>query len=280
MQSTDIVLVQRITRKQNKIDFSVIENTLLNKKNKLTITRNDFKIKASKLIFNELHGYSLNFCGNNILEQAGMPSRIVMEKIDAHNILIFIYYSQNNNEVQRIIETATNTRSIGIDMGKKNTFAIVNNFDEFPILIKGSYMTRLFFEEREEFNIRLQKAIDFLQTYINTKNIKVVYIGNMYKYTPYDIIMEAVKKIKGVKVVVVDESNTSKASFLDNDILSGESSFSGKRITRSQYVSKDGTIFSSDINAAYNIMIKGNPFALYNCEKPKVKTIDYNIDEL
>ena len=37
MQSTDIVLVQRITRKQNKIDFSVIENTLLNKKNKLTI---------------------------------------------------------------------------------------------------------------------------------------------------------------------------------------------------------------------------------------------------
>ena len=86
--------------------------------------------------------------------------------------------------------------------------------------------------------------------------------------------------MKNVKIIVVNEANTSKASFLDKDILCGENNFSGKRLTRSQYMSKEGIVFSADINAAYNILIKGNPFALYNIAKPKIKTIDYNISEL
>ena len=97
---------------------------------------------------------------------------------------------------------------------------------------------------------------------------------------PYNIILKRVKKLENVKIVVIDEANTSKASFLDKDIICSEGEFSGKRISRSQYKSKDGTIFSSDINAAYNILIKGNPFALFDCKKPKIETIDYNITEI
>ena len=280
MSSKEVVLVQRITRKQNKIDFSVIENTILGKKNKITLTRNDLKIRASKIIFNGLHGYAFDFCGNTLLKEIGAPSRIIMEKIDNHTILVFICFSTYDSNVNEVIAEASNTHYIGIDMGKKNTFAIVNNFNEKPILIKGTMMARLYNENIEKFWEYLEDSMNFLQSYIDNNNIKTIYIGNMYKYKPYDIILNRVKKLKNVKVAVVDEANTSKASFLDKDILCGEGDFSGKRISRSQYISKNGTTFSADINAAYNILVKGNPFALYNCENPKIETIDYNIDDM
>ena len=84
----------------------------------------------------------------------------------------------------------------------------------------------------------------------------------------------------GYETVLNDSNKDFTQNILDKDILSGETNFSGKRMTRSQYVSKDGTIFSADINAAYNILIKGNPFALYNNNKPKLDTINYDITEL
>lgn len=66
----------------------------------------------------------------------------------------------------------------------------------------------------------------------------------------------------GIKVIVTEESYTSKASFLDNDDISvyGESdtkkSFSGKRIKRGLYRSKNGTFINADVNGAANIMRK------------------------
>jgi transposase len=60
--------------------------------------------------------------------------------------------------------------------------------------------------------------------------------------------------------VVDEESYTSKASFLDWDIIptytpgvKGNYKFSGKRIARSWYKAKDGTLIHADQNAAYNI---------------------------
>ena len=102
----------------------------------------------------------------------------------------------------------------------------------------------------------------------------------MYKCRPYDIILKHIKKIENVTIHIVDESNTSKASFLDRDILCGCSDFSGKRITRSQYMSKDGIILSADINAAYNILVKGNPFALYNNTRIKLKPDELDITKI
>ena len=56
---------------------------------------------------------------------------------------------------------------------------------------------------------------------------------------------------------------TSKASFYDydfiptfNDGLSRE--FSGKRIKRGMYQTKDGKKVNADVNGAYNIMVKEN----------------------
>lgn len=75
----------------------------------------------------------------------------------------------------------------------------------------------------------------------------------------------------GLKVMVAEESYTSKASFLDNDLIPtyGDESadsvvFNGKRINRGLYKSKDGTLINADVNGSCNIMRKVIPTAFTN----------------
>ena len=70
-------------------------------------------------------------------------------------------------------------------------------------------------------------------------------------------------RLVGIQVILQEESYTSKASFLDNDPLptyqadrAEQPVFSGKRIARSWYRAKDGTVLHADINASYNILRK------------------------
>ena len=70
-------------------------------------------------------------------------------------------------------------------------------------------------------------------------------------------------KRKGIEVILVEESYTSKASFVDNDFIpefspenQGKHKFSGKRIKRGIYRTSTGKKINADINGAYNIMAK------------------------
>jgi len=69
----------------------------------------------------------------------------------------------------------------------------------------------------------------------------------------------------GIKVLIQEESYTSKASFIDGDaipvypITGGKPSFSGRRTTRGNYKSANGIIIHADVNGAWNIMRKSNP---------------------
>jgi putative transposase len=66
----------------------------------------------------------------------------------------------------------------------------------------------------------------------------------------------------GIKVVVAEESYTSKASFLDGDEIptygkyKGKKQFSGIRIKRGLYRSGQGWIINADVNGAANILKK------------------------
>ena len=68
----------------------------------------------------------------------------------------------------------------------------------------------------------------------------------------------------GIRVIEHEESYTSKASFLDSDFIptygvnDNASSFSGKRIHRGLYRSKDGSVMNADLNAAANILRKSS----------------------
>ncbi len=75
-------------------------------------------------------------------------------------------------------------------------------------------------------------------------------------------------ELVGIKVMITEESYTSKASFLDRDPLpvrgKGDSEkhiFSGKRIKRGLYRASDGREVNADINGAANIIRKVAPDA-------------------
>ena len=71
--------------------------------------------------------------------------------------------------------------------------------------------------------------------------------------------------LRGIKVLEQEESYTSKASFLDEDEIpiyeknnqNQNFIFSGKRISRGLYKSKDGSLLNADVNGSYNILVKG-----------------------
>ena len=88
----------------------------------------------------------------------------------------------------------------------------------------------------------------------------------------------------GITVIEQEESYTSKASFPDQDEIpvygdNEEHVFSGKRISRGLYRSKDGTVINADINGSANILRKAEPGAFAGIRDyrflHKVKTVPF-----
>lgn len=69
---------------------------------------------------------------------------------------------------------------------------------------------------------------------------------------------------KGIQLKEVDESYTSKCSFLDNEEIRRHEKYIGKRITRGLFRTKSGVTMNADINGSYNIMRKCIPNAFAN----------------
>ena len=91
------------------------------------------------------------------------------------------------------------------------------------------------------------------QNFVSIPFNKVI---NIIKYKAEDL---------GIKCIEQEESYTSKASFLDNDNIptfnedeNQKHTFSGKRITRNLYQTKNNQIIDADLNGALNIMKKAN----------------------
>ena len=63
-------------------------------------------------------------------------------------------------------------------------------------------------------------------------------------------------RLKGIKFQTITESYTSKCSFVDNEEIKKHTSYSGKRITRELFKTKNGLIINADVNGAYNILKK------------------------
>jgi putative transposase len=67
-----------------------------------------------------------------------------------------------------------------------------------------------------------------------------------------------------IKLIVANESYTSKASFKDSDKMpkkyekNAKPTYSGKRLKRGLYRSLDGTLINADVNGAYNILRKSD----------------------
>ena len=92
---------------------------------------------------------------------------------------------------------------------------------------------------------------------------------------PFNQIIERLRYkalLAGMNFMIVEESYTSKTSFLDREKLHGykgnrapkKYEFWGNRITRSLFKSKDGFIIHADTNASFNIIRKVSGDSIYN----------------
>ncbi|WP_421078314.1 transposase [Methanothermococcus sp. Ax23] len=60
----------------------------------------------------------------------------------------------------------------------------------------------------------------------------------------------------GIKVVLIEESYTSKCSFFDNEEIGKKKEYAGKRFCRGLFKTLKGWVVNADVNGAYNIMRK------------------------
>ena len=81
--------------------------------------------------------------------------------------------------------------------------------------------------------------------------------------------LEYLSKLNGINFIEQEESYTSKASFWDKDKIPTydidnpqKYTFSGKRICRGMYVSKEGKYLNADVNGALNILRKSKVVSL------------------
>jgi len=83
-------------------------------------------------------------------------------------------------------------------------------------------------------------------------------------------MLEYKARLVGIKVVLQEESYTSRSNFLDLDPIPvyGKTDknivFSGRRIKRGLYKTSVGQLINSDVNASYNILRKAIPNAFSN----------------
>ena len=68
-------------------------------------------------------------------------------------------------------------------------------------------------------------------------------------------------ELLGIRVILTEESYTSKCSFLDNEPIGKHEQYAGKRIKRGLFRSADGYCYNADVNGSYNILRKVVPDA-------------------
>lgn len=83
--------------------------------------------------------------------------------------------------------------------------------------------------------------------------------NQIFNSIPYNQIIDKIiykAAQEGIRVIVREESYTSKCDFMANEPLCHHKIYSGKRMTRNEFQSNNGTKIHADINAALNIMRK------------------------
>ena len=160
---------------------------------------------------------------------------------------------------------------------------IAKTTSKLPVGQKTSQHIHRLWRNRElKLQSELHKITSFLSFYFDEMAIETVFVGKnqgwkqkvslgkkinqSFTQIPFNAFVSQLTYkclVKGITVVEQEESYTSKASFLDEDEIpvykdiQTKPQFSGKRVSRGLYKSKDGRVLNADVNGSYNILVKG-----------------------
>lgn len=83
-------------------------------------------------------------------------------------------------------------------------------------------------------------------------------------------------KLVGIAVIMIEESYTSKCSFIDNEEMKHQEDYKGKRVKRGLFRTNKGKLINADLNGSLNIMRKviGEfQYPIEVCSTPLVRTM-------
>jgi len=151
---------------------------------------------------------------------------------------------------------------------------------EGKTVLMGAKMRNLSFNRKNLVLDILHKISRFIVNYCVNNRIGTIVWGrnpgwkqeinigrrNNQKFTkiPHYLLFKMLKyksEENGIRVIDVEESWTSKCSFLDQEPIGHKEKYVGRRIKRGLFRSALGIIINADVNAAYNIIRKVFPEA-------------------
>jgi len=98
---------------------------------------------------------------------------------------------------------------------------------------------------------------------------------------PYDMFINMLKyksEMAGIKLILNEESYTSKCSFLDGEDIKKHEKYMGKRVKRGLFKTSSGKFINADLNGSLNILRKvvGNfNYSIEVCSTPRVITLKH-----
>ena len=198
--------------------------------------------------------------------------------------------TSNTKEVNPLIFNGKPLKSINQYYNKKKA-NIKSTLEKRNKKKSGKRLHRLELKRKNTLDHKLHEISKDIVKIVNDNEINTIVIGKnkewkqeinlgksnnqIFNNIPHSRFIDMIKykcEMSGINVIEREESYTSKASFIDNDIIptfnkKNKTShvFSGKRIKRGLYKSKNGKIINADVNGSYNILRKAFPNAFSNC---------------
>ena len=152
---------------------------------------------------------------------------------------------KNNRHTSKSINKLTNKRNNKVnDYLHKASHMLVNQLvsKNVSTLVIGKNTSM-----KQDINIGKKNNQNFVQ-------LPIFKFANILKYKC---------ELRGIKVILNEESYTSKCSFFDNEEITKHIEYVGKRIKRGLFRTQNGSVINADVNGSYNIMKKAIPNVQY-----------------
>ena len=150
---------------------------------------------------------------------------------------------------------------------------------EKSLLSKGEYtnenLEKLYLKRDNKIKDYLHKASRYIINHLVSNSINVLVIGYNQNWKqeisigkvnnqnfvsiPFNNLIHMLTykaKIEGIQVIEIEESYTSKCSFIDNEEICKREEYLGERIKRGLFKANNGKLINADLNGALNILRK------------------------
>lgn len=199
----------------------------------------------------------------------GESDRIISIDLGLNNLMTI----QNNIGSKPIVINGKPLKAINNYYNMKKSF-IQSELKKVNGLNRSDKLSQLTMKRDNKIDNYLHNASRYVVNYCIENGIDTVVIGKNDKWKqefknqrnfvqiPLEKLIHQLQyKLReiGIHVILTEESYTSKASFIDKDVMKKDVIFSGKRIKRGLYQCKDGKLINADVNGASNIMRKVFP---------------------